>query len=114
MGTTKSKILAIFLMSLFFQRVGPALFLKTYISEYIYKEQCISISEASKGKVSAQNLMCCNNRVYQECNNTILTPAIILPLKTIKYIDIHFSTQSPFVSIGTILKQSALRGPPVC
>jgi|GEM_PF-4830910 len=113
MGSTKSKILAIFLMVLFFQRVGPSLYLKTYISEHIYKEQPDHLTHTFKnGRMLSHRLVCKNNRIYEVCSHTLIQPYIPAPAQVIHYSETQFMLYEDFVHIGIFLKQSALRGPP--
>ena len=115
MGITKSKILAIFLMVLFFQRIGPSIFLKTCIIEHIYKEQRIVSVKADKGRVCSPNLINLNNRIYEQCHNAVVNPPILFsPKASISYIEVQYPHDGGFVCMDTFLKQSALRGPPAC
>ncbi|PZP41000.1 MAG: hypothetical protein DI598_18760 [Pseudopedobacter saltans] len=99
-------------MALFFQRVGPVCYLKTYISVHIYKEQPELSVNTSKGKLVAHNLFCTNNRIYEECGNITLQTPVMFPEKDIRYFETPEPHSKDFVCIAVVLKRTSLRGPP--
>ena len=114
MSKTKSKILAIFLITLFFQRIGPACYLKNYISVHFYKEQPDFSVHTAKGKLVAHSLFSVNNRIYEECHNAILNTPIVIPIGEVRYFELGLPHSKDFVCIAVFMKQTSLRGPPAC
>lgn len=99
-------------MALFFQRVGPACFLKTYISVHVYKEQPEPTLKTAKGNLVAHSLFSSNNRIYEESPNAILHSPIVIPTPEIQYFESPSPHSKDFVCIAVVLKRTSLRGPP--